>query len=85
MAAGHAALPGIDEGRQLQVEMSDEGLMTDDIEDCLNVVLKALKGCDLPADEVIAWCTAMLANDRVKFIAREELQSLRTHFQTAKR
>ena len=68
-----------------QVEMSDEGLMTDDIEDCLSVVLKALKRCDLPADKVIAWCTAMLANDRVKFIAREELQSLRTHFQTAKR
>ena len=26
-----------------QVEMSDEGLMTDDIEDCLRVVIKALK------------------------------------------
>ena len=26
-----------------QVEMSDEGLMTEDIEDCLNVVLKALE------------------------------------------
>jgi hypothetical protein len=68
-----------------QVEMSDEGLMTDDIEDCLSVVLKALKRCDLPADKVIAWCTAMLASDRVQFIAREELQSLRTHFQTPKR
>jgi hypothetical protein len=68
-----------------QVEMSDEGLMTDDIEDCLSVVLKALKRCDLPEDKVIAWCTAMLASDRVQFIAREELQSLRTHFQTVKR
>ena len=68
-----------------QVEMSDEGLMTHDIEDCLAVVLKALKRCDLPADQIIAWCTAMLDHDRVKFIAREELQSLRTHFQTAKR
>lgn len=68
-----------------QVEMSDEGLMTDDIEDCLRVVLKALKGCDLPAAEVIAWCTAMLSNDRVKFIAREELRSLRTQFETTKR
>ena len=64
-----------------QVEMSDEGMMTDDIEDCLNVVLKALKKCDLPADEVIAWCSAMLQNDRVKFIAREPLQSLRNQFQ----
>lgn len=68
-----------------QVEMSDEGLMTSDIEDCLSVVLKALKKSDLPAADVIAWCTAMLDMDRVKFIAREELQSLRTHFQTKKR
>lgn len=38
-----------------QVEMSDEGLMTEDIEDCLNVVLEALRMCDLPPAEVIAW------------------------------
>jgi uncharacterized Zn finger protein len=60
-----------------QVEMSDEGMMTDDIEECLGVVLKELKNCDLPANDVIAWCSAMLANDRVGFIAREPLQSLR--------
>jgi uncharacterized Zn finger protein len=65
-----------------QVEMSDEGLMTEDIEDCLNVVLETLTKCDLPADEVIAWCSAMLDNDRVSFIAREPLQSLRNHFRT---
>ena len=65
-----------------QVEMSDEGLMTGDIEDCLKVVLEALRKCDLPAAEVIAWCSAMLDNDRVGFIAREPLQSLRNHFQT---
>ena len=65
-----------------QVEMSDEGLMTDDIEDCLKVVLEALRKCDLPAAEVIAWCSAMLESDRVGFIAREPLQSLRHHFQT---
>ncbi len=64
-----------------QVEMSDEGLMTGDIEDCLKVVLEALRKCDLPAAEVIAWCSAMLENDRVGFIAREPLQSLRVHFQ----
>jgi uncharacterized Zn finger protein len=64
-----------------QVEMSDEGLMTEDIEDCLSVVLEALRKCDLPAAEVIAWCSAMLDNDRVGFIAREPLQSLRNHFQ----
>jgi hypothetical protein len=66
-----------------QVEMSDEGLMTADIEECLSVVHKALTKCDLPADEVIAWCSAMLANDRVGFIAREPLQSLRNHCQAA--
>jgi hypothetical protein len=67
-----------------QVEMSDEGMMTEEIEDGLNVVLEELRGCDLPADEVIAWCSSMLENDRVGFIAREPLQALRTHFQAAR-
>lgn len=65
-----------------QVEMSDEGQMTEDIEDCLKVVLEALRKSDLPAAEVIAWCSAMLESDRVDFIAREPLESLRKHFQT---
>jgi uncharacterized Zn finger protein len=64
-----------------QVEMSDEGLMTGDIEDCLSVVLKALVKCDLPSAEVIAWCSAMLENDRVGFIAWESLESLRQRSQ----
>jgi hypothetical protein len=64
-----------------QVEMSDEGLMTGDIEECLEVVLEAVRKCDLPAAEVIAWCSAMLENDRVDFIASEPLQALRNHFQ----
>jgi hypothetical protein len=66
-----------------QVERSDEGLMTEDIADCLSVVLATLEKCDLPAAEIIAWCSAMLENDRVGFIAREPLQSLRTHVQAA--
>jgi uncharacterized Zn finger protein len=66
-----------------QVEMSDEGMMTEEIEDCLSVVLKALPKGDLPATEIITWCTAMLNSDRVGFIAREPLQSLRTHLQRA--
>jgi hypothetical protein len=68
-----------------QVEMSDEGLMTADIEGCLSVVIKALKHCNLPTDEVIAWCSAMLENDRVGFIATEQLRSLRAGFQAAAR
>src|SRR5262249_11862073 len=35
-----------------QVEMSDEGLMAQDIKDCLTEVLKALEKCDLPAKEI---------------------------------
>jgi hypothetical protein len=64
-----------------QVGMSDEGLMTEDIEACLNVVIEALRKCDLPAAEVIAWCTAMRDADQVGFIANESLQSLRNHLQ----
>jgi hypothetical protein len=66
-----------------QVEMSDEGIMAHDIEDCLNEVLAKLPKCGLPADEVVAWCSAMLDNDRVGFIARAPLQSLRIRFQAA--
>ncbi len=64
-----------------QVEISDEGMTTEDIEGCLKVVLEALRKCDLPAAEMIAWCSAMLENDRGGFIALEPLQSLRNHFQ----
>ena len=63
-----------------QVEMSDEGMMTEDIEECLQVVIKALKKCDLPADDVTAWCAGMLKKDRVGFICDEGLGALRGRF-----
>lgn len=66
-----------------QVEMSDEGLMTDDIEECLSVVLKALKQSDLPPGEKIAWCKEMLQRDRVGFICDKELQTLQRHCKAA--
>jgi hypothetical protein len=66
----------------VQVEMSDEGLMTTDIEDCLTELIKTLRTCDLPSAEVIAWCSTMLDTDRVGFIATEPLQALRNHLQT---
>jgi hypothetical protein len=64
-----------------QVEMSDEGLMTDDIAACLQVVLQAVKKGGLPPGEVVAWCEGMLKTDRVGFICDRELGALRTHFQ----
>jgi hypothetical protein len=67
-----------------QVEMSDEGLMTEEVEDCLGVVITALKRCDLPAQEVGGWCAAMKAADRVGFIARESLESLGKRYQQPK-
>jgi hypothetical protein len=67
-----------------QVEMSDEGLMTEDIEGCLSVVFEAVTKCDLPAAEVLAWCSAMLDTDRTRFIAREPLEALRRRIQAAK-
>ena len=63
-----------------QVEMSDEGLMSQDIEECLQVVIKALRQCDLPADDVIAWCSGMLKKDRIMFLCRKELQALHDQF-----
>ena len=60
-----------------QVEMSDEGLMAEDIADCLSVVIEAAAKCDLPADEVLAWCSALLQTDRMGFIARRPLEALR--------
>ena len=60
-----------------QVEMSDEGLMAEDIEACFSPVLKTLHKCDLPAAEVIAWCAEMLKTDRVGFICNQELRALR--------
>ncbi len=64
-----------------QVEMSDEGLMTQEIEECLQVVLKALKKCDLPPDEVVAWCAGMIQSDRVGCICDRDLGRLRNHFE----
>ena len=66
-----------------QVEMSDEGMMTEDIEDCLCVVIQALSKPGLPVSEVVTWCSAMIDNDHVDFIAREPLQSLRNSIPNA--
>ena len=67
-----------------QVEMSDEGLMTSDIEECLEVVVQALKKCDLPPDEVLAWCAGMSKSDRVGCIYDRELAALRKHIDASR-
>lgn len=64
-----------------QVEMSDEGLMTHDIEECLRVVLSAIKNSGQSPDEVVAWCVAMTKSDCVGFICDRELAKLRKSFE----
>jgi hypothetical protein len=66
-----------------QVEMSDEGLMTDEIEACLEPALESLHKCDLPAAEVINWCAQMLKRDRVGFICDEQLRALQQRFKAS--
>ena len=68
-----------------QVEMSDEGMMTEDIEKCLQVVIKALRKCELPAEDVRAWCAEMLKQDRVGFICDSELRALQDRFKASSR
>ena len=63
-------------GGSYQVEMSDEGLMTEDIEECLQVVIKAVAKSDLPAAEVAAWCADMTKRDRIGVHCDSELAAL---------
>jgi hypothetical protein len=64
-----------------QVEMSDEGMMTDDIESCLDVVIKALEKADLKPERIVSWCDQMTRADRVKFICEKQLKELRKRFE----
>jgi hypothetical protein len=66
-----------------QVEMSDEGLMSDDIEACFEVVVNALRKSKISADEVIAWCNEMLKRDCMEFIYNKELKELREYFKSS--
>jgi hypothetical protein len=58
-----------------QVECSDEGLMTDDISECLKPVIRAVKSAG--GDVAVKWAGDMQAADRVGFICEEELAELR--------
>ncbi len=81
LAAMPLALELMERGSS-QVEVSDEGMMTDEIEDGIRVVIGALQiegAC--PPEEVVAWCVAMAGRDRVGFICDAELQELRGMFE----
>ena len=54
-----------------QVECSDEGLMTDDISQCLEPVIRAVKAAG--GDEAVKWAVDMQTADRVGFICDKEL------------
>lgn len=58
-----------------QVECSDEGLMTDEISQCLDPVIRAVKAAD--GDEAVRWAKKMQTADRVGFICYKELAALR--------
>jgi len=66
-----------------QVEMSNEGLMTDDIETCFEPVLEALRDSGLPAAEIAGWCAEMISSDRTGFICQEKLRALGRRFATS--
>lgn len=63
-----------------QVEMSDEGLMTGDIEACLQVVIGALTTSGLSGRDVADWCAQMSAADRIGFISDAALKPLREQY-----
>ena len=58
-----------------QVESSDEGLMTDEISDCLRPVILAVKA--VGGDEAAKWAFEIQIADHVGFIYDNELAELR--------
>jgi hypothetical protein len=57
-----------------QVECSDEGMMTDDISDCLKPVIRAVKAAG--GGDAARWANDMQVADRVGFICDKELAEL---------
>lgn len=57
-----------------QVECSDEGLMTDEISQCLKPVIRAVKAAG--GDAAVQWAREMQSADRVGFICDTELAAL---------
>jgi hypothetical protein len=64
-----------------QVEMSDEGMMADDVAGCLQVVLRAVAKSKLPPARIVAWCSELENRDRVGFILNKEISAVRKQFE----
>ena len=64
-----------------QVEMSDEGLMTDDIEECLKVVIKPSRSATCRRAKSSRGARRWSKSDRVGCICDQELRALRDHFE----
>lgn len=60
-----------------QVECSDEGLMSSDIEHCLAPVIKAVGRSTLPATSIRSWCDSLSKADRVQCHCYSEINALR--------
>ena len=59
-----------------QVECSDEGLMTAEIQECLLPVIKAVRKSGLKSPDIFHWCNLMLATDRGGFICQNKVLDL---------
>ena len=82
-AAMQLSLELMSEG-SYQVEMSDEGLMTEDLEKCLHVVIMALEKCDLPPRGDKPDGARKYKKDRVGFICERELRALQNRFDSSR-
>ena len=51
--------------------------MTEEVEACLRVVIRALAKSELPAADIAGWCADMTRADRVGFVCDQELRGLR--------
>lgn len=64
-----------------QVEMSDEGLMSEDLEDCLWVAIEAVANSSLADQEIIEWCDRLETLDAIGCHCDQELQQLKEECQ----
>ena len=56
-----------------QVEMSDEGLMWDEIESCLDIVFNAVARSSMPPEKLLAWAARLEVIDRVGLYSQPQL------------